>query len=67
MLSQVATFFFLHLVCLLIGALLISLENLYGLETNMAATLACLLNISPELGVVGCIGATMRAAYGNAP
>ena len=56
MLSQVAIFFFLYLTILFLGTLLVSLQNLYDIETNLTATLSCLSNIGPGLGAVGPLG-----------
>ena len=56
MLSQVAVFFFAYVLLLLVGTLLISLDNLYDLETNFTAALSCISNIGPGLGAVGPVG-----------
>ncbi len=56
MLSLVATFFFVYMMLLFAGTLLISLDNQFNLETNLTATLSCLSNIGPGLGAVGPMG-----------
>ncbi len=56
MLSQVAVFFFAYVLLLLVSTLLISLDNLYDLETNFTAALSCISNIGPGLGAVGPVG-----------
>ncbi len=56
MLSQTAVYFFAYLVLLLLGTLLVSLDNLYDLETNFTAALTCISNVGPGLGAVGPAG-----------
>ncbi len=56
MLGQVAVFFFAYILLLLFGTLLISLDNLYDIETNFTATLTCISNVGPGLGAVGPMG-----------
>ncbi len=56
MLGQVAVFFFAYVLLLLLGTLVISLDNKYDLETNFTAVLSCISNIGPGLGAVGPVG-----------
>lgn len=56
MLSQVAVLFFAYIALLLVGTLLISLDNLYNFETNFTAALTCISNVGPGLGEVGPTG-----------
>ena len=49
-------------LAVLCGALLISFEGLYDLETNFTAALTCVSNVGPGFGAVGPSG--NFAAYG---
>lgn len=53
MLSQVAMFFCVYVLMLLLGAFAISLEGRFDVETNLTAALTCLSNVGPGLGAVG--------------
>ncbi len=55
-LSQIGVFFFVYLLVLLLGWILISFEGLYDLETNFTAALACISNVGPGMGAVGPMG-----------
>ena len=61
-LRQVAVFAFVYVTLVLCGALLISFEGLYDLETNFTAALTCVSNVGPGFGAVGPSG--NFAAYG---
>jgi len=61
-LRQVAVFAFVYVTLILLGALLISLEGRYDLETNLTAALTCVSNVGPGLGAVGPAG--NMAGYG---
>ena len=52
-LTQVAVFFFVYVLLVLVGMFLVSLEGLYDLETNFTAVLTCISNVGPGLGHVG--------------
>lgn len=54
-LSQVATFFFTYMFAIVIGVLVVSLDN-FDFESTFTAVLACISNIGPGLGMVGPIG-----------
>ena len=55
LLEQIATFFFVYVVLVLVGAFALSLEGRYDLETNLTAALSCISNVGPGLGAVGPI------------
>ena len=50
-----ANYFSLYLLLIAMCTLLISLDG-YGLTTNLTATLACINNVGPGLGLVGPLG-----------
>ncbi len=54
-LRAVQGFFFLYLLLLLLGTLLVSLDG-QDFTTNFTATLACLSNVGPGLSLVGPMG-----------
>lgn len=56
MLNQISVFFYSYVLLLLLGTLLVSLDNKYDLETNFTAVLTCISNVGPGLGVVGPTG-----------
>ena len=56
MLSQLTVFFFAYVLLLMMGTLLISLDDLYDFETNFSAALSCISNVGPGLGMVGPMG-----------
>ena len=49
-LRQVAIFAFMYILLVIIGAVLLSMEGLYDLETNLTAALTCVSNVGPGLG-----------------
>ena len=55
-LHQVAVFMFMYVLLIVLGAVLVSLEGLYDLETNFTAVLTCVSNVGPGLGAVGPAG-----------
>ncbi|MBP3648593.1 MAG: TrkH family potassium uptake protein [Clostridia bacterium] len=61
-LRQVAVFVFVYVALILMGALLVSMEGKFDIETNFTAALTCVSNVGPGLGAVGPAG--NFAAYG---
>ena len=59
-LSQISVFFFVYLVLILLGMLLISLENRFDMQTNFSAALTCVSNVGPGFGAI----ASDFAGYG---
>ena len=59
-LSQVAVFFFVYLALILLGMLLISLENRFDMQANFSAALTCVSNVGPGFGAI----ASDFAGYG---
>ena len=59
-LSQIAVFFFVYLALILVGMLLISLENRFDMQTNFSAALTCVSNVGPGFGAI----ASDFAGYG---
>lgn len=59
-LSQIAVFFFVYLALLLVGMLLISMENRFDVQANFSAALTCVSNVGPAFGAV----ASDFAGYG---
>ncbi|MBP3454233.1 MAG: TrkH family potassium uptake protein [Clostridia bacterium] len=55
-LRQIAVFAFVYVALVVIGALLVSFEGLYDVETNFTAALTCVSNVGPGLGFVGPSG-----------
>lgn len=53
LLQETASFVFVYVALVLMGALLVSLEGAYDLETNFTAALTCMSNVGPGLGAVG--------------
>lgn len=53
--KEVSSFFIAYIFILLIGTLIISIEN-YDLVTNFTTVLSCLSNIGPGLSAVGPMG-----------
>jgi trk system potassium uptake protein len=53
MLAQVAVFFCVYMLMLILGIFLISLEGQFDVETNLTAALTCISNVGPGLGAVG--------------
>ena len=56
LLRQVSTFAILYVMLVLVGAVLVSLEGKYDVETNLTAALTCVSNVGPGLGFVGPAG-----------
>ena len=61
-LHQVSVFIFVYILLIVLGSVLISLEGLYDVETNLTAALTCVSNVGPGLGAVGPAGSF--AGYG---
>ena len=59
-LSQIAVFFFVYLALILVGMLLISLENRFDMQANFSAALTCVSNVGPGFGAI----ASDFAGYG---
>ena len=55
-LHQVAVFFFMYLLLIVLGAVVLSFNGLYDFETNFTAALTCVSNVGPGLGAVGPAG-----------
>ena len=55
-LHQVAVFFFMYLLLIVLGAVVLSFNGLYDFETNVTAALTCVSNVGPGLGAVGPTG-----------
>ncbi len=55
-LYQVAVFILMYVLLIVIGAVLISLEGQFDVETNFTAALTCMSNVGPGLGAVGPAG-----------
>ena len=55
-LRQVAVFAFLYVALVICGALLISFEGHFDMETNLSAALTCVSNVGPGFGAVGPAG-----------
>lgn len=53
LLTQVAVFFFVYILLILLGALAISFEGLFDFETNFTAALTCVSNVGPGFSMVG--------------
>ena len=49
-LSQVAVFAFVYVTTVVLGAVLISLDECYGFSTNFTSALSCVSNVGPVLG-----------------
>ncbi len=60
-LSQIAVFFFVYLALILLGMLLISLENRFDMQANFSAALTCVSNVGPGFGAI----ASDFAGYGS--
>ena len=56
MLSQVATFCFVYVLLVFIGAFVVSLDGTYGFVENLTAAITCVCNVGPGLGAVGPAG-----------
>ena len=55
-LHQVAMFFFMYLLMILLGGALLALEGKADFQTNLTAALTCVSNVGPGLGEVGPAG-----------
>ena len=55
-LYQVAVFILMYVLLIVTGAVLISLEGQFDVETNFTAALTCMSNVGPGLGAVGPAG-----------
>ena len=55
-LHGVAVFAVVYVLLILLGAVLLSLDGLYDLETNLTAALTCVSNVGPGFGAVGPAG-----------
>ena len=55
-LRQVAVFAFVYVALVICGALLISFEGHFDMETNLSAALTCVSNVGPGFGAVGPAG-----------
>ncbi len=53
--SSVATYFFVYMICMFAAFLAISFEP-FGFESNFSAVVACFNNIGPGFGEVGALG-----------
>ncbi|NLO85315.1 MAG: TrkH family potassium uptake protein [Clostridiales bacterium] len=53
LLTQVAVFFFVYILMILMGALLVSFEGRFDFETNFTAALTCASNVGPGFSMVG--------------
>ena len=59
-LSQISVFFFVYVALILVGMLLISLENRFDVQANFSAALTCVSNVGPGFGAI----ASDFAGYG---
>ena len=55
-LHQVAVFFFMYLLLILLGGVLLSMEGKADFQTHFTAALTCVSNVGPGLGEVGPAG-----------
>lgn len=53
MLSQIAQFAFMYIALILFGGFILTLSSSYDLVTNLSASLTCVSNVGPGLGMVG--------------
>lgn len=61
-LHQIGVFMFVYILLIVLGGVLVSLEGLYDIETNLTAALTCVSNVGPGFGAVGPAGSF--AGYG---
>ena len=54
--SQTAMFMVAYVALILIGGILISLDGVHDLETNLSAAISCVSNVGPGFGAVGPMG-----------
>ncbi len=62
-LIQVAVFFFAYLALIILGVILVSLENHFDLESNLTAVVTCISNVGPGLGMVGPVENFAKYGY----
>ena len=55
-LHQVSVFFFMYILLIVLGGMLLSLEGRFDVQTNFTAALTCVSNVGPGLGAVGPAG-----------
>lgn len=63
LLRETASFAFVYVAMVLIGAVLIAFEGKYDIETNLSAALTCVSNVGPGFNAVGPAG--NFAGYGS--
>ena len=63
LLRETASFAFVYIAMVLIGAVLIAFEGKYDIETNLSAALTCVSNVGPGFNAVGPAG--NFAGYGS--
>ena len=51
-LSSIGVFFFIYILLVLAGMLLVSLEGKFDLQTNLSAALTCVSNVGPGFGAI---------------
>ena len=56
LISQIAMFLVIYVGMMLLGAMLISLDGVYDLKTNLTAAITCVSNVGPGFGAVGPMG-----------
>lgn len=56
LLRETASFAFVYVAMVLIGAVLIAFEGKYDIETNLSAALTCVSNVGPGFNAVGPAG-----------
>ena len=56
LLRETASFAFVYIAMILIGAVLIAFEGKYDIETNLSAALTCVSNVGPGFNAVGPAG-----------
>ena len=55
-LRQVAVFFFVYILLIVLGGVIVSFEGKFGFEENLTAALTCVSNVGPGLGAIGPAG-----------
>ena len=56
LISQIAMFLVIYVGIMLLGAMLISLDGVHDLKTNLTAAITCVSNVGPGFGAVGPMG-----------
>lgn len=56
LLRETASFAFVYVAMVLLGAFLLSLEGKYDVSTNLASALTCVSNVGPGMGATGPAG-----------